>query len=68
MAQPPNISETFVREVDENLRRDRIRDFFQENKGSLIVAVILFLAASGGIIWLQQHRVQRAQDEDETLA
>ena len=68
MAQPPNISETFVREVDENLRRDRIRDFFQENKGSLIVAVILFLAASGGIIWFQQHRVQRAQDEVEQLA
>lgn len=68
MAQPPDISETFVREVDENLRRDRIRDFFQENKGSLIVAVILFLAASGGIIWFQQHRVQRAQDEVEQIA
>jgi hypothetical protein len=68
LAQPPDISETFVREVDENLRRDRIRDFFRENKGSLILAVILFLAASGGIIWFQQHRVQRAQDEVEQIA
>lgn len=68
MAQPPDISETFVREVDENLRRDRLRDFFQENKGSLIAAVILFLAVSGGIIWYQQHRVQRAEGEVEQLA
>lgn len=68
MAQPPDISETFVREVDENLRRDRLRDFFQDNKGSLILAVILFLAVSGGIIWYQQHRVQRAQDEVEQIA
>jgi hypothetical protein len=68
LAQPPDISETFVREVDENLRRDRIRDFFQDNKGSLIGAVILFLAVSGGIIWFQQHRVQRAQSEVEQLA
>ena len=30
MAQPPDISETFLREVDENLRRDQLRDFLQE--------------------------------------
>ncbi|HYX47635.1 MAG TPA: tetratricopeptide repeat protein, partial [Sphingomicrobium sp.] len=68
MAQPPDITETFVREVDENLRRDRLRDFLQENKGSLIAAVILFLVASGGIIWFQQHREQRAEAEVEQLA
>jgi hypothetical protein len=68
LAQPPDISENFVREVDENLRRDRLRDFFQENKGSLIAAVILFLAVSGGIIWYQQYRVQRAEGEVEQLA
>lgn len=68
MAQPPDITETFVREVDENLRRDRIRDFFIENKGSLIVALILFLAASGGIIWFQQHRQKLAEQHVEQLA
>jgi hypothetical protein len=68
LAQPPDITETFVREVDENLRRDRVRNFFQENKGSLIAAVILFLVASGGIIWFQQHRVQRSEAEVEQLA
>lgn len=68
MAQPPDISETFVREVDENLRRDRVRDFFRDNKSALIGAVILFLAVSGGSIWFQQHRVQRSEAEVEQLA
>ena len=68
MAQPPDISDTFVREVDENLRRDRLRDFFRENGTLLVVAVILFLAASGGIIWYQQHRVEQAEGHVEQLA
>ena len=68
MAQPPDITETFVREVDENLRRDRIRDFFKERGGWVAAALILFLAACGAIIWWQQHREQRAQAEVEQLA
>ncbi|HEY7005532.1 MAG TPA: tetratricopeptide repeat protein [Sphingomicrobium sp.] len=68
MAQPPNITETFVREVDENLRRDRIRDFFKENTALLIGAVVLFLAASGGAIWFQQHRENVAEQHVEQLA
>ena len=68
MAQPPDISDTFVREVDENLRRDRVRDFFKENGTWLVVGVILFLAACGGIIWYQQHRVERAEGHVEQLA
>lgn len=68
MAQPPDITDTFVREVDENLRRDRIRDFFKQNTGWLIAAVVLFLGLSGGIIWYQQHREQVAEQHVEQLA
>ena len=68
MAQPPDISETFVREVDENLRRDRLNDFVKQNSAWLIGGLILFLAAAGGAIWFQQHRVQRAESEVEQLA
>lgn len=68
MAQPPDISETFVREVDENLRRDQVRDFFQKNGTWLIIAVVLFLVASGGFIWWKQHQVQRSAGEVEKLA
>jgi len=68
LAQPPDITDTFVREVDENLRRDRLRDFFKQNTGWLIGGLVLFLAASGGIIWYQQHREQLAEQHVEQLA
>jgi hypothetical protein len=66
--QPPDITETFVREVDENLRRDQMRDFFKKNGAWLAVAVILFLAVSGGYIWWQQHELDRSGTEVEKLA
>ena len=68
MAQPPDITETFVREVDENLRRDRVQDFFKEKGGWIVAGVILFLAASGGFIWYQQHKVKLAEQHVEQLA
>ncbi len=68
MAQPPDISETFKREVDENLRRDQVRDFFKAYGNWLIAGVVLFLAASGGLIWWNQHQVQRSQAQVEKLA
>ena len=68
MAQPPDITETFVREVDENLRRDQVTDFFKKNGTWIIVGVVLFLAACGGVIWYQQHRVQRDEAHVEQLA
>jgi hypothetical protein len=68
LAQPPDISETFLREVDENLRRDQLRDFFKEYGSWLIAAVILFLAASGGFIWWNQHQLERSGAQVEKLA
>ena len=68
MAQPPDISDTFVKEVDENLRRDRVRDFFKKNGSWLIAGLILFLAACGAFIWYQQYRQQRAEAQVEQLA
>jgi len=70
LALPPTseVNETFLREVDENLRRDRIRDFFANNKTALIAALILFLAVSGGIIWWQEHKREAAGNEVEQLA
>jgi len=68
LAQPPELSETFVREVDENLRRDQLRDFFKTYGNWLILAVILFLAASGGFIWWKQHQVKEHEAQVEKLA
>lgn len=67
MAQTPDINETFLREVDENLRRDRLRDFAKKNGPWLIAAVVLFLVASGGAIWWQQHSLQRSEQQVEQL-
>jgi hypothetical protein len=68
LAQPPDITETFVREVDENLRRDQLRDFFKAYGNWLIAGVILFLAAAGGLIWWRQHMIERREAQVEQLA
>lgn len=67
MAQTPDINETFLREVDENLRRDRFRDFVRNNGRWLVAALVLFLAASGFAIWWQQHSRERSEQEVEKL-
>jgi hypothetical protein len=54
--------------VDENLRRDQMRDFFKAYGNWLIAGVVLFLAASGGLIWWRQHQVQKAEGQVEQLA
>jgi hypothetical protein len=68
LAQPPDITQTFVREVDENLRRDRLRDFAKKYAGWLIVAVVLFLAASGGWIYWQDYRTKQSEQAVDQLA
>jgi hypothetical protein len=68
LAQPPDIGETFVREVDENLRRDQLQDFFKKYGSWLIAAVVLFLVASGGFIWWRQHQAQQSEKQVEQLA
>ncbi|MEO6199401.1 MAG: tetratricopeptide repeat protein [Sphingomicrobium sp.] len=62
------VNETFLREVDENLRRDRARDFMRRHGRTMIAALVLFLVASGGIIWWQQHRRDQTGVEVEQLA
>jgi hypothetical protein len=68
LAQPPDISETFVREVDENLRRDRLRDAAKKYSGWLIAAVVLFLGASGGYNYWQDYQRKQNEKAVEQLA
>lgn len=70
MAQPPttDVNETFLREVDENLRRDRVMDLFRDHRGLLIGALIAFLAIAGGLIWYEEYRRKQAGDEVEALS
>ena len=68
MAQPPDISETFVREVDENLRRDQMQDLVKKNVNWIVAALVLFLAASGGYIYWQNYQEKKNGEAVEQLA
>jgi hypothetical protein len=68
LAEPPEYNETFLREVDENLRRDQMRDLGKRYSGWIAAALVLFLAASGGFIWWQKHKVERSERQIEQLA
>ena len=67
LALPPDSSETFVREVDENLRRDQARDFARTYGEWLIGAVILLLAAIGGYLYWQNRQQEQAGAQSEEL-
>jgi len=45
-----------------------MRDFFKAYGNWLIAGVVLFLAASGGLIWWRQHQVQKSEAEVEQLS
>ena len=66
MALPPDSSDTFLREVDENLRRDQLQDFFRTYGTWLVAAVVLFLVAVGGWIYWgnRQKEASAAQSEE----
>jgi hypothetical protein len=67
LALPPDSSETFLKEVDENLRRDQFQTFFKTYGGWIAGAVVLFLAAVGGWIYWEQHQKEQSAAESEEL-
>ena len=68
MALPTDPAETFVREVDENLRRDQLRDMAQAYGKWIIGAVIIFLAAVGGYLFWQNRQQKQAIVDSETMS
>jgi hypothetical protein len=68
LAQPPDITDIFVREVDENLRRDRMNELAKKYSGWITAALVLFLGAVGGFIYWQNHRVEQSGKQVEQLS
>lgn len=68
MAQPPKDSETFYREVDEELRRAQLTGFFGRFGIMIAVALLLLLAAVGGYLWWQHYQETQADEQAETLS
>lgn len=67
LALPTDPAESFVREVDENLRRDQARDFLKKNGPWLIGGILLFLAAVAGWLYWQDRKVKTAEAETARL-
>ena len=68
MALPPESGDTFLREVDENLRRDELQNFAKKYAGWLIGALILFLVAVGGWLYWQEHQRSKSAEQSEIMA
>jgi len=67
LALPPETAESFAREVDENLRRDRARDAAKRYGGLIAGAVLLFLATVGGYLYWQSQQAKQAEQATEEL-
>lgn len=67
MALPTDSNDTFLREVDENLRRDQVQDFFKKNGKWIVLAIVLFLGATGGWIYWEQRQKEQAAEQSEQL-
>lgn len=68
MALPTDPADTFVREVDENLRRDQLREKAQRYGGWIVAAAVLFLAAIGGYLYWQNQQGQQAATDSEAMS
>ena len=67
MALRPIDNETFYREVDEELRRDQLKSYWERYGKLAIAAVVLFIAAIGGVIWWMNQSDLRAGARGESL-
>lgn len=67
MALKPDEGETFLREVDEELRREQMGHFMKRYGWWLLAAVVLTLAAIGGWIWWQARAREAAGTHGEAL-
>lgn len=66
---PDTPNEAFLREVDENLRRDQAADFAKTYGKWLVAAVVLFLAAVGGwLFWENRQQQQTAAQSEELMS
>ena len=64
---PDTPNEVFLREVDENLRRDQMEQFAKRYGKWLIALVVLFLVAVGGYLYWQKKQQETATAQSEEL-
>jgi hypothetical protein len=67
LAIKPRDNEAFYREVDEELRRDQLKSYWERYGKLAIAAFVLLLAAIGGAIWWNNQKELKAGERGETL-
>ena len=67
MALRPVDNESFYREVDEELRRDQLKTYWERFGKLAIAGVVLVIAAIGGFIWWQNQKVVQAGERGGQL-
>ena len=67
MALPPDNTESFAREVDENLRRDQMQEAAKRYGWMIGGAVVLFLLAVGGYLFWQDRQARSAEAATEQV-
>lgn len=65
MALTPQNNEAFLREVDEELRKDEALALWRRWGVAIVAAVVIALAAFGGWLWWQSHRTDVAGAQGE---
>lgn len=64
---PDTPNEAFLREVDENLRREQLETFAKRYGKWLVAAVVFFLAAVAGYLYWQNREEEKAAAASEEL-
>jgi hypothetical protein len=67
LALTPSNNDAFFREVDEEVRRDRLASFWARRGGIVLLALGLFLVALAGGLWWKSHRAALAARDGEQL-
>jgi hypothetical protein len=68
LALPPDTSESFAREVDENLRRDQMAEAAKKYGNWVVGAMVLFLAVVGGYLYWRNLEQRQAELASEQLS
>lgn len=68
MAITPQNNEAFLREVDEELRRDQMRDFWTRRGLVVLALVIIGLAAFGGWLFWQHRQTTQQEQQGERFS
>ncbi len=68
MALPPQSEEAFLREVDEELRREQIGNFWKRYGRLLLILLAVALAAFGGYLWWKAESEKAAGFAGEKMS